>query len=64
MADIGAVTVAERPTRVVVAAAFTLACGLFPASAAAWATAGAAVAAGVGAAGLVQLLAVVHRRLS
>jgi CDP-diacylglycerol--glycerol-3-phosphate 3-phosphatidyltransferase len=64
MTDVGVVTVAERPTRVVVVAAFALGCGLFPAAAAAWATAGAAVAAAVGAAGAAQLLVVVRRRLS
>lgn len=64
MTDVGAITVAERPTRVVVAAAFTLGCGLFPGAAPQWATAGAAVAAGIGVAGLAQLLPLVHRRLS
>ena len=63
MAGIGVVTVSERPTRVIVTAAFLLGAGLFPGAAIAWATAGAAVWVVLGGAGLAQLLIVVRRRL-
>ena len=63
MRGVGAVTAGERPTRVVVAAAFTLAAGLDPEHAAPWATAGAAAATGAGVLGLAQLLPVVRRNL-
>jgi CDP-diacylglycerol--glycerol-3-phosphate 3-phosphatidyltransferase len=61
--DIGVLTVGERPTRVTVVAMFLLAAGIYPASAAWWASAGAYVSVGVGAIALVQLLVVVRRRL-
>jgi len=63
MAEVGVVTVAERPTRVIVAAAFLLGAGLYPDAAWSWATVGAVVWAGLGVAGLVQLSTVVWRRL-
>jgi CDP-diacylglycerol--glycerol-3-phosphate 3-phosphatidyltransferase len=63
MDDVGAVTVSERPTRVVIAAMFCLGAGLYPGVAATWATLGAAAALAVGTVGLVQLLVVVRRRL-
>jgi len=63
MDDVGAVTVSERPTRVVIAAMFVLGAGLYPAAAASWATLGAAAALTVGLVGLAQLLVVVRRRL-
>lgn len=63
MPDIGLVTVGERPTRVIVTAAFLLGCGLHVDAAASWATAGAAAWAGLGSVGLGQLLVVVRRRL-
>lgn len=64
MGDIGVVTVAERPTRVIVTAVFLLGAGVHDHAAETWATAGAAVWVTVGAAGLVQLLVVVRRRLA
>jgi phosphatidylglycerophosphate synthase len=63
MLDVGIVTVGERPTRLIIAAAFLLVAGLFPASASRWAAAGADATAAVSCAGLVQLLVVVRRRL-
>jgi phosphatidylglycerophosphate synthase len=64
MQEVGVVTVAERPTRVIVAAAFLLAAGLYPGSASTWATVGAVVWTGLGTVALVQLSIVVTRRLS
>lgn len=63
MADVGVVTVSERPTRVIVAAAFLLGVGLYPGSAATWATAGAIAATGIGLVGFAQLAVVTFRRL-
>lgn len=63
MDDVGAVTVSERPTRVVIATMFVLAAGLYPSAAATWGGLGAAAALVVGLVGLVQLLVVVRRRL-
>ena len=63
MSEVGVVTVAERPTRVIVTAAFLLAAGLYPAAAAHWATAGAIAWTTLGAVGLVQLSIVIKRRL-
>lgn len=60
----GAVTVSERPTRVLVAAMFALGCGVYPHAAATWAGVGAWVAAAAALAGLVQLLVAVRRELS
>lgn len=64
MDDIGVVTIGERPTRVIVVAMFLLAAGIYPVSAAFWASLGAWVSVGVGAVALVQLLVVVRRRLA
>ncbi|MBT0771063.1 CDP-alcohol phosphatidyltransferase family protein [Kineosporia sp. J2-2] len=61
MASIGVVTVSERPTRVLVAAMFLLAAGIYPDSA--WATGGAVVMTLAGAVGLGQLLVTVRRAL-
>lgn len=63
MADVGVVTVSERPTRVVGVAAFCLAAGVYPESAALWGTVGAAAGVAAGSVGLGQLLIVVRRRL-
>lgn len=64
MSEVGVITVAERPTRVVITAAFLLGAGLYVADAAAWAGAGAWAWLAVSLVGLVQLLVVVRRRLS
>lgn len=64
MDDVGAVTVSERPTRVVIATMFVLGTGVYPAAAATWGLLGAAAALAVGLVGLVQLLVVVRRRLA
>jgi phosphatidylglycerophosphate synthase len=61
--DVGVITVSERPTRVLVAALFLLAAGLYPSASTPWATAGAAALTALGAVALGQLLLVVHRRL-
>jgi phosphatidylglycerophosphate synthase len=63
MRDVGVVTVSERPTRVIVTAAFLLGAGLHPGQAGTWATAGAIAWTAVGFAGFVQLSIVVRRRL-
>jgi CDP-diacylglycerol--glycerol-3-phosphate 3-phosphatidyltransferase len=63
MAQIGVVTVSERPTRVVVTAMFLLGCGLYPAAATGWATAGAMAWATLGLVGFGQLAVAVGRRL-
>ncbi|MEH3075856.1 MAG: CDP-alcohol phosphatidyltransferase family protein [Quadrisphaera sp.] len=60
----GAVTVSERPTRVLVAAMFALGCGVYPGAATTWAAAGAWVGAAAALVGLVQLLVAVRRELS
>ena len=57
------VTVAERPTRVIVTAMFLLGAGLYPSAADGWAAAGAAATLTVGVVGLAQLVRVVRRRL-
>lgn len=64
LADIGIVTVWERPTRVIATAMFLLGCGLYPSAAEPWAQAGAYAWLGLGVIGLVQLLTMVRRRLS
>ncbi len=64
MDDIGVVTIGERPTRVIVVAMFLLAAGIYPSSAALWASLGAWVSVGVAVIALVQLLVVVRRRLT
>ena len=63
MSEVGVVTVAERPTRVVITAAFLLAAGLYPVDADTWAAAGAWAWLVVSVVGLVQLVVVVRRRL-
>ncbi len=63
MSEIGVVTVAERPTRVLLTVCGLLAAGLVPHAAAPAATVSAAALAGFGLVGTVQLLAVVRRRL-
>lgn len=61
MSDVGVVTVWERPTRVIVTAAFLGSVALLGDP---WADLGAAAWCGLGAVGLVQLGVVVRRRLS
>ncbi|HEY6794480.1 MAG TPA: CDP-alcohol phosphatidyltransferase family protein [Kineosporiaceae bacterium] len=63
MPDVGVVTVAERPTRVIVTASFLLGAGLRPGGATRWAAAGAATWLAVGVVGAVQLGVTVARRL-
>jgi len=67
MTEIGVVTVWERPTRVIVTAAFLLGAAVYGASSAAaasvWSTRGAWAWLVLGAFGLVQLAVVVRRRL-
>jgi CDP-diacylglycerol--glycerol-3-phosphate 3-phosphatidyltransferase len=63
MGEIGVVTVAERPTRVVVTAMFLLGAGRYAEEAATWATAGGWAWVVLGGVGLVQLLVAVYRRL-
>lgn len=63
MDEVGVVTVGERPTRVIVAAAFFLACAAFPRHAAGVATLGAAATLGVAVIGSAQLAVVVRRAL-
>ena len=63
MREVGVVTVSERPTRVIMTAAFLLAAGLYPARAGGWATVGAIGWVAVGIIGFVQLCLVVRRRL-
>ena len=60
MTEVGVVTVGERPTRVVVTAAFLAATAVLGQP---WATLGAAAWVGLGAVGLAQLLVVTRRRL-
>jgi phosphatidylglycerophosphate synthase len=62
MAEVGTITVSERPTRLIVVALFLLASGVRP-DAEPWATLGAALLAVLGLVGLVQLLVVVRRAL-
>jgi CDP-diacylglycerol--glycerol-3-phosphate 3-phosphatidyltransferase len=61
MSEIGVVTVSERPTRVIVTAAFLLGAGLFGDDV--WASLGAAGWVALGIVGLAQLLPVVRRAL-
>lgn len=63
MAEVGVVSIAERPTRIIVAAAFLLGAGLYPDSAGQWATAGAAVWAAVHVVGFGQVAVGVRRAL-
>ncbi len=64
MSEVGVVTVAERPTRVIITAAFLLGAGLYVSDASQWATAGAGAWLVVSVFGFGQLLIVVRRRLS
>lgn len=61
MAEVGVVTVWERPTRVIVTAAFLASAAVLGDP---WPTLGAAAWVGLGVVGLVQLLVVVRRRLA
>lgn len=67
MAEIGVVTIAERPTRVLVAGMFCVAAAVLPGPAdhriALWVTVGAAVWTGAHAVGLAQVLRAVRRAL-
>jgi phosphatidylglycerophosphate synthase len=64
MGELGVITVWERPTRVILTAFLLLACGLLPAHDDLLATLGAVAWIVLGAAGLTQLLLVIHRRLA
>ena len=64
MAEIGVVTVWERPTRVILTAGLLLGAGLLTARAADVASWGAAGWVGLGVVGLTQLVVVVRRRLT
>jgi phosphatidylglycerophosphate synthase len=61
MSEVGVITVWERPTRVIVTAAFLGCAGVFADDV--WASLGAAGWVGLGVVGLAQLLVVVRRRL-
>jgi phosphatidylglycerophosphate synthase len=61
LTEVGVVTVWERPTRVIVTAAFLLAAGVLDDGG--WADLGAAAWVGLGVVGLAQLTVVVRRRL-
>ena len=63
MDDVGVVTVAERPTRVVITLMCCIAAGLYPQDASLWGQVALAAWAGSGLVGLVQLGSVVRRRL-
>jgi phosphatidylglycerophosphate synthase len=63
MPEIGVVTVSERPTRVIVSAAFLVAAGLYPGAASTWATVGAVAWTVLGLIGLGQLIRTVKARL-
>ncbi len=63
MNELGVVTVAERPTRVIITSAFLLGAGVYVAAAAEWAGAGAWAWLVVSVVGLAQLLRVVRQRL-
>jgi phosphatidylglycerophosphate synthase len=64
MQEVGVITVSERPTRLIVSAAFLLAAGLYPAAATTWALVGAVAWTVVAVVGFGQLAVVVRRRLS
>jgi CDP-diacylglycerol--glycerol-3-phosphate 3-phosphatidyltransferase len=64
MAQVGAVTVSEKPTRVIITAMFLLAAGVYPDGAAAWAGSGAVAWGLVGLVGLGQLVHAVRQRLT
>jgi CDP-diacylglycerol--glycerol-3-phosphate 3-phosphatidyltransferase len=61
--DVGVITVAERPTRVVITLMCCLAAGVYPQDANLWGQVALAAWAGTGLVGLVQLGAEVRRRL-
>jgi hypothetical protein len=63
MAEIGVVTVFERPTRVIVTATFLLGAAVYSTHAVGWVSAGAWAWLGLAVIGLVQLVLVVRRRL-
>lgn len=63
MEEVGVVSIAERPTRIIIAAAFLLGAGLYPDSAVGWATAGAAAWLAVHVVGFVQVSLAVRRAL-
>ena len=63
LSEVGVVTISERPTRVIVTAAFLLGVGLFPDAAPTWANAGAIGWTGLGLVGFAQLAIVFRRRL-
>jgi Na+/H+ antiporter NhaD/arsenite permease-like protein len=63
MTEVGALTLNERPTRVVVVVMFLLAAVARPNDEPGWATLGAWVLVVLGVIGLTQLLVVVRRRL-
>jgi phosphatidylglycerophosphate synthase len=63
MSEVGVVTVFERPTRVIVTAAFLLGAAIYSSHAQGWATAGAWAWLGLGLVALVQLVPVIRRRL-
>ncbi len=62
--EVGVVTVAERPTRVIVLAPTLAVCGLWPEGASIAAVAGPAVLLGLTAVGVAQLGVVVRRALA
>ncbi len=63
MAEVGVISVAEKPTRVILTAMFLLAGLAQPDHASLWASAGAAAWATLGAVGLAQLARATHRAL-
>ncbi len=64
MTRIGGVTVAERPTRVLITAMFLVGAGLFPQRGSIWVWLGAFAWLAVGAIGLLQTLVILHRELT
>ncbi len=64
MDELGVVSIAERPTRIIITAAFLLGVGSYPDGAASWATVGAAAWIAVHVVGLVQVGLAVRRALS
>ncbi len=63
MSEVGVVTIAERPTRVIITAAFLLGAGMYVSAAEDWASAGAWAWLVVSVVGLAQLLIAVRNRL-
>jgi CDP-diacylglycerol--glycerol-3-phosphate 3-phosphatidyltransferase len=64
MTEIGVVTISERPTRLIIAAAFLLAAAVYPHAASTWLTVGAVTAAAVALIALTQLTVATRHRLS